>query len=126
MFHALRPSLAILPLLASTVASLAAETPFGTYADEQNIIAAICVGQLNISHAACACLAERAMQELNDAQREYLVMTVVQPPSAEKLEIAQSKTDMQTIFTFLGMAQQSCVASTAETPPQSGAQATPN
>jgi hypothetical protein len=89
----------------------AAGTDFGTKADEQNIIAGICGTQISLDAAGCTCFAEHAMTELDDPQRAYLILTVVQPPAAERLDVARSQEDLKTIFRFIESAQKTCTTS---------------
>jgi hypothetical protein len=88
------------------------DSAFGAPEQEQGMIAGICLSQLTIGEKPCACLAERAMSELDDEQRQYLIMTVVQPPAAERLPIARSQPDLAAIATFIETARTEC----AETP----------
>ncbi len=76
-------------LAAASPTAFAAESAFGPPERQQAMIAGICQTQLAIGEAGCRCLAERAMGELSDPQREYLIMTVVQPPVAERLPMAR-------------------------------------
>ena len=80
------------------------------------MIAGICLGQLALGEDACTCLAERAMAELDDAQRDYLLLTVVNPPQAESSAIARSQADLTTIFTFLQQASVACRTGAAPDP----------
>jgi hypothetical protein len=109
-------------LTAAFVASAPAETGFGTPEDQQNIIAGICGTQIPLNPQGCTCFAERAMTELDDPQRAYLILTVIQPPAAERLEIAHSLEDLRTIALFIDAAQKSCAAAGGQ-PPAEAAEA---
>jgi hypothetical protein len=80
----------------------------GTEADQKNLIAGLCTTQLDLDAAGCSCVAERSLTELNDDQRAYLVLSVVQPEAAEKMPIAKSKDELAAIFNFLGAAHTAC------------------
>lgn len=92
-----------------------------TFAPEQQqaMIAGICLGQLPIGEEGCACLAQRAMTGLDDAQRDYLLLTVIDPVRAQTSPVAGSQTDLTAIFSFLQEAGEEC-ASGAAPPPASG------
>jgi hypothetical protein len=105
---------------AALSAAVAAESAFGTREQEQAMIATICGTQLTIGVEPCACLAERAMTELSDGQREYLIMTVVQPPAAERMPMAAAQGDLRAIAGFLDAAGKDCAGSAAATAPQIG------
>ena len=108
----------LLPLAAGPV--LAQEQhPFGTEEDQQNLIAGICSTQLDIGPAGCVCLAGRAMVELDEGQRGYLILSAIQPPAAERLPIARDQAQLALIFQFLERASGECRAAggaPAETP----------
>jgi hypothetical protein len=91
----------------------------GSKADQKNLIAGLCTTQLDLDAAGCTCVAERSLTELNDDQRAYLVLSVVQPQAAEKMPIAKSKEELAAIFNFLGAAHEACKP--AAPPAQDGA-----
>jgi hypothetical protein len=99
-----------------------AQTGMGTPEDQKNIIAGICGTQIPLSPQGCLCFAERAMSELNGPQRAYLILTVTQPPAAERLEIARSAEDIKTIALFIDTAQKGCAAASGQAgqPPAAG------
>jgi hypothetical protein len=99
---AVLPSLLILPAyaLAQSDAKI----------DQQNLIAGICGTQVPLNGEGCACFAERAMAELDEPQHAYLILTVVQPPAAERHEMARSHADLKTIAGFIQGALKSCAA----------------
>jgi hypothetical protein len=99
---------------------LAQDASFGTPEDQKNLIAGLCGTQLGIGAAACGCLSEKAMTDLDESQRAYLILSVVQPPAAERLDIARSQEQLAAIFTFLQTASDSCTASTAPAAPDAG------
>ena len=68
---------------------IAAEAGKGPKEDERNLVAGICTTQLAIGDAACSCLADRAINELDQEQLNYLILSVVQPQAAEGSGIAQ-------------------------------------
>jgi hypothetical protein len=114
----LRPFVAAAALVGFATFAAAQDAAFGTPEDQRQLIAGLCGTQLAIGPAACTCLAERAMTGLDENQRSYLILSVVQPPAAERLDIARSQEQLAAIFTFLETARVSCTASTApaETP----------
>jgi hypothetical protein len=103
------------PLVAVSVGW--AQTGFGTPEDQKNIIAGICGTQIPLNPQGCVCFAERAMTELDDPQRAYLILTVIQPPAAERLDIAHSQEDLKTIALFIDAAQKGCAAAGGGQPP---------
>jgi hypothetical protein len=48
------------------------------------------------------------MLELDEPQRTYLILSVVQPPAAERLPIAGSHEQLAAIFGFLQKASSEC------------------
>ena len=96
-------------MLASVAATNAvAETQFGSPDQQRMVIAGICQTQLTIGEAGCWCLAERSIGELSDPQREYLIMTVIQPPVAERMAMARSQADLKVIAAFIESARTAC------------------
>ena len=88
-----------------------APPPFGTPAQEEVLIANICGTQIKgLGQAGCACLAKEAMTALDDPQREYLILSVVQPPAADRTPTARSQADLQRIALFLQDAGKDCAA----------------
>lgn len=82
---------------------------FGTPAEQQGLIANICGTQLApLGAAGCACLAERAMTELDQPQRDYLILSVVQPQAADRTDTARSQADLKVIASFISDAQTAC------------------
>ena len=93
----------------SVVSPAAAQNSFGTGAEQQRLIANICGTQLALlGPTGCACLAARAMSELNEPQREYLILAVVQPQAAGRTDLARSQPDLKVIADFINTAQQGC------------------
>jgi hypothetical protein len=121
--NSVRLVLAGAAVLALSGASVAAEAGIGPKEDERNLVAGICTTQLAIGDAACSCLADRAINELNQEQLNYLIMSVVQPQAAAGSAIAKSQEGLASIFTFLEAARQDCVAAAAPPaePPAEGA-----
>jgi hypothetical protein len=91
-----------------TATASAQDAGFGSPEEQRNLIAGICTTQLDIGAAGCACLAERSLVELDEAQRSYLILSVVQPPVAERLPIARSQDQLAMIFRFLESARDEC------------------
>jgi len=85
----------------------------GTTEDQKNLIAGLCTTQLDLDAAGCTCVAEKALIELDENQRAYLILSVVQPQAAEKMPIASSKEELTTIFNFLGAAHDACAKESA-------------
>jgi hypothetical protein len=112
-------------LTLACAASACAEGAAGNNADDQrNLISGLCTTQLtDLGASGCTCLAERALSELDENQRAYLIVSIVQPDAAEKMPIAKSKDELAAIFNFLGAAHNACVKPGAS-PVDSGA-ATP-
>ena len=96
--------------------ALAQDAGFGTPEDQKNLIAGLCSVQLDIGPAGCTCLAERSLTELDEPQRSYLILSVVQPPAAERLPVAKSKEQLATIFGFLEKASGECRQAVPATP----------
>jgi hypothetical protein len=101
-------------LLLLPVLAVAQETSFGSPEDQRNLIAGICGTQLNIGPEACTCLADRAMTELDEPQRTYLILSAVQPATAETLPIAGLPEQLALIFGFLEKAGTECRDAAAE------------
>jgi hypothetical protein len=101
--------------------------------DQRNLISGLCTTQLaDLGASGCTCLAERALSELDENQRAYLILSVVQPDAAEKMPLAKSKEELAAVFNFLGTAHDACAtqgaspADSGAATPQTGAgQATP-
>lgn len=110
MKNLLRICAGVALLLLSAAPASAVENAFGSPEQQRTMIAGICQTQLSIGEAGCRCLAERAIGELSDPQREYLIMTVVQPPVAERLPMARSQADLGVIATFIDSAREECPA----------------
>jgi hypothetical protein len=108
-----RLALPIVALLSAYGPAAAAEAGKGPKEDERNLIAGICTTQLAIGDAACSCLADRAINELDQEQLNYLILSVVQPQTAEGSNVAKSQQSLASIFTFLEAARQDCVAAAA-------------
>ena len=80
-----------------------------TMDQEREIIAAICATQMpKLGVAGCACLAERATKELDDRQRDYLILTVTNPRAAERDPMAQAQPDLRVLAVFLDQAATAC------------------
>jgi hypothetical protein len=119
--YGLRAAAPALLLTAFLAGPASAQDPsFGSPEEQRNLIAGICTTQLPIGDAGCACLADRALVELDDAQRSYLIFSVVQPPVAERSPIARSQDQLAAIFRFLESASEACRSADAapETPGQ--------
>ena len=120
MFFCSLPLMATFLVALGSVPALAQDTfitkenappPFGTKAQEEVLIANICGTQIkDLGQAGCACLAKEAMTALDDPQREYLILSVVQPPAADRTATARSQADLKTIALFLTSAQTECAA----------------
>ncbi len=111
-------------LLLAGAASAEDKPPLSSLADQKNLIAGLCTTQFDLDAAGCACVAQHALDELDDNQRAYLVLSVLQPPAAEKMPIAQSKEELTTLFNFLAAAHDACAPAGA-TPPAAAGSATP-
>ena len=115
-----RATLAALLMLAGQ--AYAEDVGLGSPEDQRNLVAGICTTQLkDLDTAGCTCLADRSLTELDDPQRAFLILSVVQPPAAERLPIAREKEQLAAIFTFLEAAHAAC-AKSASPPAEGGAQ----
>ena len=124
--RALRRTSAACALLAFAVPASAQDSGLGTPADQKNLIAGVCATQLaDLGATGCACLAERALNELDEPQRAYLILSVVQPPAAERLPIAKQQEELAEIFNFLGAAHTACGKPVAPPAAEGGAPAAP-
>lgn len=108
--------------LSAAAPASAVETRFGNVEDQKNIITAICGTQVKLDDKGCRCLAERAITDLDDPQRAFLILSVVQPTAAERTGIAHSKPDLTTIALFIESARKAC-SGEAESAPGSTAPA---
>ena len=68
--------------------------------------------------AACSCLGEQAIEQLTPPQRDYLIATVVAPPTADKLfkRGSVTKDDQLKIITFLNATSEACKTGTYVAP----------
>ena len=73
-------------------------------------LAEACGIQLKLSVAGCRCLADRAVADLSDLQRDYLLATAVAPRAAERIRASISQQDIQVLARFLAAAAQECSA----------------
>lgn len=73
-------------------------------------LAEACGIEMSLSEAGCRCLADRAMSNLTDLQRDYLLATVIAPGTAQRMRDKISQDDMQTLAKFLASAEQECAA----------------
>jgi len=67
-----------------------------------------CGIELKLSAAGCRCLADAAIKDLSDFQREYLVATTIAPSAAERMRASVSQDDMQILARFLASTAQKC------------------
>lgn len=85
--------------------------PFGGGAEEQRLIGDICGTQLPaLGGPGCACVAKSAMTALDQPQRNYLILSVVQPQAADRTAAAKSAGDLQAIAAFIEKAGKDCAA----------------
>ena len=73
-------------------------------------IAEACGVEMKLSAAGCRCLADRALTDLSDLQREYLLATAISPSAAERMRGQVSQDDIQILAKFLASAGQECSA----------------
>ena len=96
------------------------KAPFGTPAEEKALIANVCGTQLpTLGAAGCACLSDRAMTDLDQPERNYLILTVVQPQAADRTATARSPAELKKIAGFIETAGKDCAppaAAPAEAP----------
>ena len=96
-------------LFASGGSAGAQESANRTIDQEKQIIAAICGTEMpKLGAAGCACLAERAAQELDDRHRAYLILTVTHPRAAEQDPMSQAQPDLRILAEFLDKAATAC------------------
>ena len=67
-----------------------------------------CGVELKLSDAGCSCLGDRAMSDLTDIQREYLLATAIAPSAAGRMRDKVSPDDIQVLAKFLATAEQEC------------------
>ena len=96
-------------LFASGGSAGAQDSANPTIDQEKQIVAAICATQMpKLGAAGCACLAERAAEELDDRHRDYLILTVTNPRAAERDPMAQAQPDLRILAEFLDRAVTAC------------------
>ena len=79
-------------------------------ASQRARLAQACGNELSISEAGCVCLAGRAMDELSELQRDYLLATAIAPSAAERMRKDVSQDDIRVLATFLATAERECEA----------------
>jgi hypothetical protein len=93
-------------------AILAVSAPPPAQAVEESMqrirLAEACGKEMTLSAAGCQCLTDRAIAELNDVQRDYLLATSVAPSAAERMRDQVSQADIQILGKFLAAAAQEC------------------
>ncbi|MCE7028812.1 hypothetical protein [Jiella avicenniae] len=100
------------------------QLPHLTDENQVKMIAELCGIQIrDASPETCTCLGEQAVQQLTPPQRDYLIATVVAPPTADKLvkRGTVSKDDQMTIITFLNATSDACKTGTYVAPDAGGA-----
>jgi len=105
----LLPALLLVPALALAQAD--------DEANQRNMIATICGSQIPLDAPGCACFADHAMTELDEPQRAYLILTVVQPPAAERHQLARSPEDLRALALFIDRTQKACAAGASSPAP---------
>lgn len=73
-------------------------------------LAEACGIELSLSVAGCRCLTDRAMVDLNDLQRDYLLATAIAPSAADRMRDRVSQDDVRVLAKFLVTAEQECSA----------------
>ncbi|MBP0618248.1 hypothetical protein [Jiella mangrovi] len=99
------------------------EMPHLTKENQVAIITDLCGIQIrNMTPAACSCLADQAVEKLTPAQRDYLIASVVAPPTADQLvkKGTVTKEDQKVIFTFVDSTSETCKTTGPTTAPQGG------
>ncbi|MBO0906495.1 hypothetical protein [Jiella sonneratiae] len=87
------------------------EMPHLTKENEAQMISELCGIQIKgMTPAACGCLGDRAVEKLTPPQRDYLIASVVAPPTADRLlkKGDVTKDDQKAIFDFLEADSASC------------------
>ena len=104
------------------------QMPHLTPENQTAIITDLCGIQIrDMTPAGCSCLAGQAMDQLSAPQRDYLIASVVAPPTADQLLRRGTVTieDQRTIFAFLDATSNACKSGTyvkpdADAAPKSG------
>jgi hypothetical protein len=73
-------------------------------------LAQACAIEMNLSEAGCRCLSDRAMTDLNELQRDYLLASAIAPRAADRIGRSISQVDIQVLARFLVTAGQECSA----------------
>ena len=95
------------------------QLPHLTDENQVQMIAELCGIQIKgATPEACTCLGQQAIEQLTAPQRDYLIATVVAPPTADKLfkRGTVSKDDQMTIITFLNATSDACKTGTYVAP----------
>jgi hypothetical protein len=97
------------------------ELPRVSEGNQVELISGLCGIQMKqMSPEACTCLAEQALEQLSDPQRDYLIAAAVAPPVAERMlgdgRVGQS--DQQRIFAFLNATSDACATGSYVEPAQ--------
>jgi len=75
---------------------------------ERARLAGACLGQLGLSEAGCVCFTERAVAELSNLQRDYLLATAIAPRAAERIGRDVKPADLQSLAKFIDAVGQVC------------------
>lgn len=100
------------------------ELPHLTDENQVAMITDLCGIQIrDATPATCSCLGEQAIEQLTPPQRDYLIATVVAPPTADKLfkRGSVTKDDQLKIITFLNATSEACKTGTYVAPNGGGA-----
>lgn len=93
------------------------ELPRYSEDNQVELIKGLCGIQIkDMSQPACGCLAEAALDDLSDPQRDYLIASVIAPPVSDRMigDGRVTETDQKAIFSFLESKSQSCKAEFAD------------
>ncbi|KQT66015.1 MULTISPECIES: hypothetical protein [unclassified Aureimonas] len=87
----------------------------GDKANQVELITGLCGVQMkDMKPESCKCLAEQALTNLSDPQRDYLIATVVSPPVADRMlgDGRVGQPDQQVIASFIDKTTDACATGT--------------
>ncbi len=97
------------PVLASLAAALLVALPAN--ADSRGTILTECAKQLKLSKSGCACIADKADDELTEAQQFLLVASVTETAAARPDGLRElTPEEVEEVMTFLGQAPGQCAS----------------
>lgn len=103
--------LAALALLSATPAvaeGTSKAQAFGGPEDQRALITGVCLNQSGLGRAGCLCLADKALVDLETDERDYLLATVLVPPTAERMAGKLGQDGLKKVALFLNEASVFC------------------